>query len=37
MSECIRFGAFAYLTRPVQPMRLLAVPNRAIVALEQAI
>lgn len=37
MGQGIRFGAFAYLTRPVQPLRLLAVLNRAIVALENTI
>ena len=34
MTHCIRFGAFAYLTRPVQPTRLLSVLKRAIVVLE---
>lgn len=34
MSHCVRFGAFAYLTRPVQPARLMGVLNRAIVVLE---
>jgi two-component system, response regulator YesN len=36
MGQCIRFGAFAYLTRPVQPLRLLTILKRAMVALEQA-
>lgn len=37
MVNCIRFGAFAYLTRPVQPARLLSVLNRAIVVLENTL
>jgi two-component system, response regulator YesN len=36
MGYCIRFGAFAYLTRPVQPDRLLTVLKRALVVLENA-
>jgi two-component system response regulator YesN len=36
MAHCIRFGAFAYLTRPVQPDRLLSALNRAIIVLENA-
>jgi two-component system response regulator YesN len=37
MGHCVRFGAFAYLTRPVQPLRLLGVLNRAIVVLENVV
>jgi len=37
MRYCIRFGAFAYLTRPVQPVRLLSVLKRAVVVLQNAI
>ncbi len=37
MGYCIRFGAFAYLIRPVQPARLLAVLKRAVVVLENAL
>jgi len=37
MGHCVRFGAFAYLTRPVQPTRLLSVLNRAIVVLENTL
>lgn len=37
MGYCMRFGAFAYLTRPAQPVRLLSVLNRAVVVLENAI
>jgi AmiR/NasT family two-component response regulator len=37
MEHCVRFGAFAYLTRPVQPTRLLSVLNRAIVVLDNTI
>ncbi len=37
MGQCVRFGAFAYLTRPVQPARLLSVLNRAIVVLEHTL
>lgn len=37
MESCVRFGAFAYLTRPVQPVRLLRVLNRAIIVLENAL
>lgn len=33
MDRCVRFGAFAYLTRPVQMAQLLSVLNRAIVVL----
>ncbi len=33
MRHCIRYGAFAYLIRPVQPERLLSVLNRAIAVL----
>jgi two-component system response regulator YesN len=33
MRHCIRYGAFAYLIRPVQPERLLGVLNRAIAVL----
>jgi two-component system response regulator YesN len=34
MRHCMRFGAFAHLTRPVQPERLLGVLNRAIAVLD---
>jgi DNA-binding NarL/FixJ family response regulator len=34
MRHCIRYGAFAYLTRPAQPQRLLGVLNRAIAVLD---
>lgn len=37
MGYCIRFGAFAYLTRPVQPVRLLSILNRAVVVLESMV
>jgi two-component system response regulator YesN len=37
MGYCIRFGAFAYLTRPVQPARLLTVLKRALVVLDNAL
>ena len=37
MRYCIRFGAFAYLTRPVQPVKLLSVLNRAVVVLENVL
>jgi len=37
MAQCLRFGAFAYLIRPVQPSRLLSVLKRALVILEQAL
>lgn len=37
MGHCMRFGAFAYLTRPVQPDRLLSALNRAVVVLGNAI
>jgi|SRR5579875_1363984 DNA-binding NarL/FixJ family response regulator len=37
MERCVRFGAFAYLTRPVQPTRLLSVLRRAIVVLENTV
>lgn len=37
MRQCVRFGAFAYLTRPVQPTRLQSALNRAIAALENTL
>ena len=37
MGYCIRFGAFAYLIKPVQPARLLTVLKRAVVVLENPI
>lgn len=37
MRHCIRFGAFAYLMRPVQPVRLLNALNRAVVVLENVL
>ncbi|HEV2583554.1 MAG TPA: response regulator [Ktedonobacteraceae bacterium] len=37
MRQCLRFGAFAYLARPVQPQRLLNVLKRAIVVLDNTV
>lgn len=37
MRQCLRYGAFAHLARPVQPMRLLSVLNRAIVVLDNTV
>lgn len=37
MEHCIRFGAFAYLTRPVQPAQLLITLKRAVIVLENTL
>lgn len=37
MESCMRFGAFAYLTRPVQPTQLLIALKRAVVVLDNAL
>jgi two-component system, response regulator YesN len=37
MRQCLRYGAFAYLARPVQPVRLLNVLKRAIVVLDNSV
>jgi len=36
MRLCLRYGAFAYLARPVQPTRLLRILNRAVVVLDNS-